>query len=215
MPSQGNCYLCGKMLGKVAMKNHLLKAHNDTEGDQRCYLLKAEGLYDKDYWLYFDIPVSSNLSAVDQFLRNIWLECCGHMSAFTGPGHQEIGKNKKLYNFSVGTQLVHEYDFGSTTESKITFVAETVRAKQKNAVRLLARNVPPEYSCSQCGRHADYICAECMWEVDNPFYCAVCVEEHEHEMILPVTNSPRMGVCGYEGEYDRFTFVKPELLEKY
>ena len=65
MPSQGNCYLCGKMLGKVAMKNHLLKAHNDTEGDQRCYLLKAEGLYDKDYWLYFDIPVSSNLSAVD------------------------------------------------------------------------------------------------------------------------------------------------------
>ena len=176
---------------------------------------KAEGLYDKDYWLYFDIPVSSNLSAVDQFLRNIWLECCGHMSAFTGPGHQEIGKNKKLYNFSVGTQLVHEYDFGSTTESKITFVAETVRAKQKNAVRLLARNVPPEYSCSQCGRHADYICAECMWEVDNPFYCAACVEEHEHEMILPVTNSPRMGVCGYEGEYDRFTFVKPELLEKY
>ncbi len=215
MPSQGNCYLCGKMLGKVAMKNHLLKVHNDTEGDQRYYLLKAEGLYDKDYWLYFDIPVSSNLSAVDQFLRNIWLECCGHMSAFTGPGHQEIGKNKKLYNFSVGTQLVHEYDFGSTTESKITFVAETVRAKQKNAVRLLARNVPPEYSCSQCGRHADYICAECMWEVDNPVYCAACVEEHEHEMILPVTNSPRMGVCGYEGEYDRFTFVKPELLEKY
>ena len=215
MPSQGNCYLCGKTLGKVAMKNHLLKAHNDTEGDQRCYLLKVEGLYDKDYWLYFDIPVSSNLSAVDQFLRNIWLECCGHMSAFTGPGHQEIGKNKKLYNFSVGTQLVHEYDFGSTTESKITFVAETVRAKQKNAVRLLARNVPPEYSCSQCGRHADYICAECMWEVDNPFYCAACVEEHEYEMILPVTNSPRMGVCGYEGEYDRFTFVKPELLEKY
>ena len=82
-------------------------------------------------------------------------------------------------------------------------------------MRLLARNVPPEYSCSQCGRHAGYICAECMWEVDNPFYCAACVEEHEHEMILPVTNSPRMGVCGYEGEYDRFTFVKPELLEKY
>ena len=46
MPSQGNCYLCGKTLGKVAMKNHLLKAHSDAEGDQRCYLLKAEGVYD-------------------------------------------------------------------------------------------------------------------------------------------------------------------------
>ena len=76
MASQGNCYLCGKELGKAAMKNHLLKVHSEAEDGQDCLLLKAEGVYDKDYWLYFDIPVSSSLSTVDRFLRDIWLECC-------------------------------------------------------------------------------------------------------------------------------------------
>ena len=31
--------------------------------------------------------------------------------------------------------------------------------------------------------------------------------------LLPVTNSPRMGVCGYEGTLDTFSFVKPEYLK--
>jgi len=29
-------------------------------------------------------------------------------------------------------------------------------------------------------------------------------------MMLPVTNSPRMGVCGYCGELDTYEFVPPE-----
>lgn len=215
MASQGNCYLCGKELGKAAMKNHLLKVHSEAEDGQDCLLLKAEGVYDKDYWLYFDIPVSSSLSTVDRFLRDIWLECCGHISAFLGPGHLEIGKNRKLGSFPVGTQLLHEYDFGDTTETKITIIAGTRRKAQKKAVRLLARNVPPVFACSRCGKPAVAICTECMWSGVNPFYCEDCGEEHEHEdMLLPVTNSPRMGICGYTGEFDRFSFVQPEFLEK-
>lgn len=211
MASQGNCYLCGKELGKVAMKNHLLKVHGETAGGQECVLLKAEGAHSKDYWLYFDVPLTSSLSTVDTFLRDIWLECCGHMSAFSGPGYQAVGKNRKLGSFPVGTQLLHEYDFGSTTETKLTFVANTRRKAQKKAVRLLGRNVPPVFTCSQCGKPADYICTECMWDSENPFFCEECSEEHEHEvMLLPVTNSPRMGVCEYTGEFDRFTFAKPE-----
>ena len=210
--TKGNCFLCGKELGKTAMKNHLLKNHADTTCEQKSYLLKAEGRYDKDYWIYFDVPVSSNLKTVDTFLRRIWLECCGHLSTFSYGNYEEIKKTTKLYTFEKGTQLIHEYDFGSTTETVITFIAKTTRPAQKKPVRLLARNIPPEFVCCVCGKPADYLDVEEMYETDNPFYCEDCANEDEHEFLLPVTNSPRMGVCGYTGEMDDFSFVKPELL---
>jgi len=204
--SKGNCYLCGGEFGKTAMKNHLMKAHADPDGGQKCYLLKIEGVYDKNYWLYADVPVDASLSSIDTFLRKIWLECCGHLSAFFLQG-REFGKSRKLSVLCVGDSLRHEYDFGTTTETIITVAGETVRKKQKGAVRLLARNVPPSFSCSACGKPATVICTECVYDTDNPFLCDACAGEHEHEeMLLPVVNSPRMGECGYDGELDTFAF---------
>ncbi len=108
----------------------------------------------------------------------------------------------------MGDQLLYEYDFGTPTETIITFMGKTVRPPQREAVRLLARNVPPQFTCSQCDAQAEYICTECLYECDDPFFCENCMDEHEHEeMFLPVTNSPRMGACGYEGELDTFAFV--------
>ena len=204
--SKGNCYLCGAELGKVAMKNHILKVHAGDRSLQKCRLLKIEGAYEKNYWLYIDVPVNKTLSAVDIFLRKIWLECCGHMSAFSDPRHEELGKGRQLGGFAPGDKILHEYDFGSTTESLITVVGDTYREPQRNAVRLLARNAPPAFICCKCGKAAAYICVECIYEVDNPFFCEECADHHEHDYFLPVTNSPRMGVCGYEGSQDKYAF---------
>lgn len=213
--SNGNCYLCGGELGKTAMKSHLMKCHGDSDGEQKCYLLKIEGAYDKNFWLYADAPVTASLSSVDAFLREIWLECCGHMSGFFGAGRSEIGKSRKLGAFSIGDKLRHEYDFGTTTETMITIMAESSRKKQKEAVRLLARNVPPVCLCSVCGAPATVLCTECMYDSDNPFLCHSCGEKHEHdEMLLPVANSPRMGECGYGGELDVFAFDPRKVQEK-
>lgn len=212
--TKGNCYLCGAELGKTAMKNHLLKAHGQFDGGQECYLLKIEGAYDKNYWLFVDVPLDKPLSGVDSFLRKIWLECCGHLSKFSGYGHGygEVGKARKLQVFSVGDTLLHEYDFGTTTETIITIVGQTTRKKQRETARLLARNVPPTFECATCGKPAAYICTECMYDSDNPFYCRECGEKHDHDdMLLPVTNSPRMGECGYDGELDVFTFDSAKL----
>jgi len=205
--SKGNCFICGAELGKTAMKNHLFKLHNEEINGQECYLLKVEGAYNKDYWLYIDLPMEKLLSDVDSFLRKIWLECCGHLSSFSGSGHSEIAKSRKMRAFTVGDKLLHEYDFGSTTETIITISGAIKRKPQRGIVRLLARNIPPKYSCSECGSPADYICTECVYDSDSPFYCEECGESHEHnDMLLSVTNSPRMGTCGYDGELDTYTF---------
>ena len=207
MVTKGNCYICGKELGKTAMKNHILKLHSSMDSGQECVLLKIEGAYDKDYWLVVDVPLTASLMTLDRFLRDIWLECCGHLSAFSGKGHQEIGKSRKFSTFAPGEQFLHEYDFGSTTETLITVIGRTSRKPQKASVRLLARNIPPQFTCAKCGAPATDICTECIYETDNPFYCASCAKNHEHEeMLLPITNSPRMGVCGYCGDADVYTF---------
>ena len=207
--TKGNCYLCGAEISKGAIKNHIIKKH-DGEG-QKCALLKVEGAYDKDYWLYIDVPLEETLESVDEFLRKIWLECCQHMSAFRMKQEYwdedtDYGKEFEVGSFPTGTQLIHEYDFGSTTETLITFMGKIRRPPQKEAVRLLARNVPPKFFCSVCGAEADFIDTEAAYSSENPFFCTKCAKDRDQCLLLPVTNSPRMGVCGYEGEYDHYAF---------
>lgn len=203
--TQGNCYLCGAKLGKTAMKNHILKCHSGEDG-QKCRLLKIEGAYDKDYWLYVDIPIDKTLNALDKFLRKIWLECCGHMSEFQG-----AGMGTKIGRLRTGDQLLHLYDFGSTTETLVTVIGTTWRPPQKEAVRLLSRNVPPNLCCCKCGAPAIFVDTESCWEGKDPFYCKKCAKKFaDEDMLLPVTNSPRMGVCAYDGGLDTFAFVQPE-----
>ena len=204
---KGNCYLCGQTLSKAAFKKHILSKHVlEGTNDQDCAVLKVESTEDKNYWLYLDISTTSTLKSLDAFLREIWLECCGHMSAFYSRSYDVIGKSAKIAFFPVGSVLLYEYDFGDTTSLKISVVALSSRPKQKKAVRLLGRNEPYSFACKNCGKPADVICCECMWADKNPYLCDDCAEEHEHESMLPVTNSPRMGVCGYCGEMDVYEF---------
>jgi len=208
--SKGNCYLCGATVGKAAIKNHLIKHYGEDSDGQECYLLKAEGAFNKEYWLYFDVPLKETLSCIDSFLRQIWLECCGHMSAFFLTSRLELDEfdmEQKLMTFNAGTKLSHHYDFGTTTETDITFIKAVKRKPQKKAVRLLARNVAPVFQCADCGKQADYINSEIKYQSDNPYYCKKCSKKFGDGMMLPVTNSPRMGECGYSGEDDdTFTF---------
>jgi hypothetical protein len=199
------------------MKNHLFKLHTEEEG-QECCLLKIEGMYRKEYWLYVDIPVEMTLPYLDDFLREIWLECCGHCSEFYGQGHSDINETRKLGTFLAGDKFFHAYDFGTTTETVITAMGIIRRKPQKEIVRLLARNAPPVFQCASCGKTAKSICTVCAYESDNPFFCAACGKKHDKGhgggMMLPITNSPRMGECGYSGENDTYAFNPPPLPRK-
>jgi len=58
----------------------------------------------------------------------------------------------------------------------------------------------PEILCDVCGKTAKQICTDCIYD-DNGLLCDKCAESHacETELLLPVVNSPRCGVCAYEG----------------
>ncbi len=67
------------------MATHLaacLRAHG---GDEReaLILYSFEGADDPRYWLYAEAQANASLRHLDAFLRKIWLECCGHLSAFS------------------------------------------------------------------------------------------------------------------------------------
>lgn len=209
---QGNCYLCGRTISKSGYRRHFNSTHVPELPDgQKCALLKIESAYNPNYWLFVDIALTSKLESLDSFLRDIWLECCGHMSSFMGTGYgDEYGMTRKMQTFSPGDVLRYVYDYGDTTELKITVLAHTTRPPQRRTVRLLARNLPHEETCRKCGAPAEWVCVECRWPENNPFFCDDCASSHNeetgHEFLLPVVNSPRMGVCAYVGERDVYTF---------
>ena len=203
--SKGNCFICGKTADKTAIRKHILKEHNT--GDEPCYLLKIEGAHYKYYWLFIDAPKTAKLSVIDKFLREIWLECCGHLSRFSGDG-EALGKAMPLGALHVGDVICHEYDFGTTTETLITVVSEISRPKQRAEVRLLTRNEPPVMPCAQCGKPATEVDA-----FEDQVLCEECAASADVEGLLPMTNSPRCGECGYAGEDDVWTFPPAKLIK--
>ena len=197
--TQGNCFICGKTASKATIKKHILKEHNS--GDEQCFLMEAKGVYCKGYWLYFSAPPDTALSAIDNFLRHIWCECCGHLSAFWW-GSDKFGMSRKLSLLNIGNTLLYEYDFGTTTDITITVVDEISRPAQREKARLLARNVPPRDECVKCGAPATRINA---WNRD--VFCDRCADTAEDKAaLLLITNSPRCGECAYEAESDKWTF---------
>ena len=223
--SAGRCNACGNVFDKASMTRHLKSCLGTqaiaTEPPARIGSLKtlhllAEGHYASGYWLHLDVPAGATLEALDRFLRRTWLECCGHMSAFTiedvrysvspsgGPFFgepRESSMKKKLCDvLSHGLAFLHEYDFGTTTVLKLKVIAERKRAGNSTNIEILARNDPPAIKCESCGKLAAQVCSQCLWE-SPAWFCEQCAEKHEcgEEMLLPVVNSPRVGMCGYCG----------------
>ncbi len=220
--TKGKCKYCGKTYTKSYMLRHLADCKERkplTADSKKCkyYELAIYGRYDKAYWLIVEIREDAALTVLDSFLREIWLECCGHLSSFhiNGVSYDSVpiedlfwgdpaeNMNHKLKTLlQKGMKFNYMYDFGSTTELIIDVHDYREGEKRKEAVTILSRNMPPGIMCDQCQeREAVMICMECYWGGEGGFLCKACLKKHdcEEEMMLPVCNSPRMGVCAYGG----------------
>jgi predicted RNA-binding Zn-ribbon protein involved in translation (DUF1610 family) len=233
--SQGKCNLCGETFGKAGMTRHIAKCRQDhalkkLEGRGKLrktnlFHLVVEGTDAPMFWLHLEVPADATLRDLDQFLRDIWLECCGHLSAFTIENTQyelDTGGIDAMWPMIFGQasppqsmqvllsavlrprlKFHHEYDFGTTTHLTLKVVSELEGQAKGKSVQILARNDPPPFMCENCGKPATQVCTQCMWEGEG-FVCDECAPDHScgDEMMLPVVNSPRMGMCGYTGPLD-------------
>ncbi len=158
------------------------------------------------YFLNLWIDGNATLRSLDSFLREIWLECCGHMSAFRIPQIKrkpindkfgmhdvlkmlqqgntlgmdpgEVSLNRKAKDvFSKGLKLEYEYDFGSTTALEIK-VLETFPIKADKKLVLLSRNEPLAILCDNCHKKpATCLCAVCNYQ-ESSFFCDSCAKKH-------------------------------------
>jgi hypothetical protein len=105
---------------------------------------------------------------------------------------------------SVGQKFSYTYDFGSSTYLNLRIVSEREwMANPGDPIMLLARNVAPEFKCSVCGESASMIYGG-IWG-DGNTYCKKHAKKYEYEgLILPIVNSPRVGVCGYDGPNSKY-----------
>ena len=210
----GTCTICRATIIKKEAKKHLetclkesrksLEVSGKLKAPAKLFHLRVEGygLSGDLYWMHLKAMGSASFRDLDNFLRKTWLECCGHMSAFSDKeGDFEMGE--KLEDILIpGQKLIYEYDFGSTTELLLTVISEFEGSLKKGKVEILVRNEAPQIKCNQCEKPATTICADCLYE-DQGWLCDGCAPEHgcDEEMFLPLVNSPRTGVCGYEGQW--------------
>ena len=90
--TRGACVYCGKEMTRGGLARHLqacarrqeaIAAADEQKGRSlTLYHLQVQDAWGGAYWLHLEMRGSATLEALDSYLRTIWLECCGHLSAF-------------------------------------------------------------------------------------------------------------------------------------
>ncbi|MEO6832740.1 MAG: hypothetical protein ABI169_11065 [Chitinophagaceae bacterium] len=245
--SEGICLFCKKSFKKSGMTRHLNTHLAEKEKIGKpgiSFHLKVEqsprwGV--APWFLNLWVDGETQMGDIDEFLREIWLECCGHMSSFRPVGPRppggmfdffeaekllEQGKTEEYEQLMEATsdeipksraakaalkpdmKIEYQYDFGSTTELLIT-IAGVFSCAAPNEIVLLSRNEPLAIMCEVCNAEsARTICMVCGSDGEPSLFCKSCGQKHKKTCEdyadyaqMPVVNSPRMGVCAYEGGY--------------
>ena len=172
--TRGTCALCGYESSKAGLTRHLKTcpaAHDAARGRAaKVWQLRVEDAYSAPYWLDVELKASATLADLDTLLREVWLECCGHLSAFEIDRERYGGSHgldapggffdlgEKSLNVKIGDVLApnlkftHEYDFGSTTELTLRVTGEREGRIGPAPLRLLARNAPRTGLAASAGK---------------------------------------------------------------
>jgi len=222
----GRCGLCGATYDKRSMSRHVKACRRRNVAPANAerwgkpfskptraglHVVVESADYD-DYWLHLEVAAQATLRDLDAFLRKLWLECCGHLSAFEiGGAWYQAGADDDPWEetrsmdvlvaaaLKPGGRFGYRYDFGSTTRLTGRVLKPFDGSVATHRVSLLARNAPFEPRC-HCGELATEICTQCIWQ-GGGWLCPDCATDHDcgEECLLPVVDSPRVGVCGYTG----------------
>ena len=153
----GVCHLCHDEVDGDRIRRHLIRCISDLTGLQPSQTLSRRNprktayisvrAPNRPHWMELGVRCDVTLRELDQFLRAVWLECCGHLSHFTINGVEYSvvvpmpGENRNFEPESkreaswrhMGrsisaaipplTAFHHEFDYGSTTELELEHLA--------------------------------------------------------------------------------------------
>jgi len=208
LKSEGKCLYCNELLSQAEILKHLAKhlaqMEKDATGDNQSNYCHVE-VEANEMFLHLLVKGDAPMKTIDKFLRDIWLECCGHMSEFRHKNFKIKMKDMVEDVFRPKVKIYHDYDFGTTT--RVFLIAKKqYQLNLKEPIILLSRNEPLKLMCVSCKTEpAINICAVCYYQ-EMAFFCKKCSKIHTKTCEdfadyaeMPIVNSPRMGECGYTG----------------
>ena len=174
----GQCCRCGKQTNnQVAITRHMQSCLEQWQDQEN--ILESEpqrpGEADDIYWhlsvksdqrhcMEILVPQGATLEQMDRFLRETWLECCGHLRAFQfGPLQVSSTLDSEMANsindidmtplinmeseitqvLMPGFSVNHQYDFGTTSVTTLT-CRSIYPLRAKPAITVVARNNPSD-----------------------------------------------------------------------
>jgi len=214
---EGKCLCCGDTVTKATVARHLnncvvrqsrmLKTQEKGTANEGLFHLRIESLDCGYYWLNVEVSGDATLDDFDYYLRKIWLDCCGHCSSFSiGRRRGQKVSNDGSINdvFQKVEVLTHVYDYGTPSHTLIKKIGIRIgNPTTKHPIVLMARNLMPPEVCLECKAPAGWLCIECVHEHGEwGVLCEKHSKSHAHSNYgtpIPLVNSPRIGMCGYDG----------------
>ncbi|HKV58653.1 MAG TPA: hypothetical protein VJO32_10235 [Ktedonobacteraceae bacterium] len=126
---KGICDFCKSEVEKSKMTQHLKYCKQRTVAiaveasgadvsepvKTKFFHIVAEGRYNPQYWMHIELPATDVLEDLDFFFRDVWVECCSHLSAFQIGG---ISYSDEPEDFYFGDEVVNEEEEDTEEEDE-------------------------------------------------------------------------------------------------
>jgi len=202
MPRRVNCQLCKKSFGCKQIYVHyaVCIAEKYTQEYSGHYVVSflSRGMCNNQYYIYAIINPKTTFATIDNYLRNKWLNCCGHLSNFECEKKQ-ISKRATFKTYA-DKDIIYEYDMGSTTTiymQKSILIKSDKEPLKTTYLHNVLQNDPFKFNCKICDKPASY------HDGVYQFVCETHKDKADNYLLTQIVNSPRMGERCFDGDYLR------------